>query len=103
MFLANNFVFLLIKKVVEISPKSLNIEVFDPEKARLIASNEGIEKAIEYFQNIVITKDEIIAGKDLTIVEKDLTIVEKEALIAKFERMLFGQKAENIFISQQSN
>ena len=94
MFLANNFVFLLIKKVVEISPKSLNIEVFDPEKARLIASNEGIEKAIEYFQNIVITKDKIIAGKDLTIVEKDLTIVEKEALIAKFERMLFGQKAE---------
>ena len=73
MFLANNFVFLLIKKVVEISHKSLNIEDFDPEKARLIASNEGIDKAIEYFQNILITKDEIIAGKDLTIVEKDLT------------------------------
>jgi hypothetical protein len=52
LFLANNFVFLLIKKAVEISPKSLNIEVFDPEKARFIASNEGIEKAIEYFQNI---------------------------------------------------
>ena len=108
MFLANNFVFLLIKKAVEISPKSLNIEVFDPEKARFIASNEGIEKAIEYFQNIILTKDDIIAGKDLAIVEKDLTIVEKdltivqtealltekEALIAKFVRMIFGQKAE---------
>lgn len=100
--------FLLIKKVVEISPNSLNIEVFDPEKARFIASNEGIEKAIEYFQNIILTKDDIIAGKDLTIVEKNLTIVEKdltivqtealltekEALIAKFVRMIFGQKAE---------
>ena len=94
MFLANNFVFLLIKKAVEISPKSLNIEVFDPEKARFIASNEGIEKAMEYFQNIILTKDDIIAGKDLSIVEKDLAIVEKEALIAKFVRMLFGQKAE---------
>ena len=52
MFLANNFVFILIKKAVEISLKSLNIEVFDPEKARLIASIESIEKAIEYFQNI---------------------------------------------------
>jgi transposase len=108
LFLANNFVFLLIKKAVEISPKSLNIEVFDPEKARFIASNEGIEKAMEYFQNIILTKDDIIAGKDLSIVEKDLAIVEKdltivekealltekEALIAKFVRMLFGQKAE---------
>ena len=102
MFLANNFVFLLIKKVVEISPKSLNIEVFDPEKARLIASNEGIEKAIEYFQNILITKDEIIAGKDLTIVEKDLTIVEKEALQSLKECSL-DKKPKNIFISQQSN
>ena len=101
MFLANNFVFLLIKKAVEISPKLLNIEVSDPEKAQFIASNVGIEKAIEYFQNIILTKDDIIAGKDLsivekdlTIVEKDLTIVEKEALIAKFLRMIFGQKAE---------
>jgi hypothetical protein len=101
LFLANNFVFLLIKKAVEISLKSLNIEVFDPEKARFIASNEGIEKAIEYFQNIILTKDDIIAGKDLaivkknlTIVEKDLAIVEKEALIAKFVSMIFGQKAE---------
>ncbi|PWJ52856.1 transposase [Dyadobacter jejuensis] len=80
-------VLLHIKKTVKISPQSLNTEAFDPKMALLIAQNEGLEKAVEYFSNIAISKDEIIA-------QKNTIIAENQALIAKFQRMLFGRKAE---------
>ena len=72
----------------------LNSEVFDHEKALLIAQNEGFEKAVEYFQNIAQEAYNLGQNKDLIIAQKEAIIAEKEAIIAKFQRMLFGQRAE---------